>query len=95
LSGLVRRTALEASGLADRDDVSPPALARALAVIGTFHEIPEILITRPLVEKETAPGSAKPGELVAVVRGARLPVTGRAALATLTVIEPVMPRPRG
>jgi hypothetical protein len=95
LSGLVRRTALEASGLADRDDVSPAALARALAVIGTFHEIPEILITRLPVEQVSAPASAKPGELVAVVRAARLPVTGRAALATLTVIEPVMPRPRG
>jgi hypothetical protein len=95
VSGLVRRTALEASGLADRDDVSPPALARALAVIGTFHEIPEILITRLPVEKVFAPGSAKPGELVAVVRGARLPATGRAALAALTVIEPVMSLLRG
>jgi hypothetical protein len=95
LSGVVRRTALDASGLADRDDVSPPALARALAVIGTFHEVPEILITRLPAEKVIAPGSAKPGELVAVVRGARLPATGRTALAALTVIEPVISLLRG
>ncbi len=95
LSGVVRRTALEASGLADRDDVSPRALALALAVIGTFHEIPEILITRPPVERGSDAGSASPGELVAVVRRARLSVTRRAALGASILIEPLLPRPRG
>ncbi len=95
LSGAVRRTALEASGLADRDDVSPRALALALAVIGTFHEIPEILITRPSVDRASDAGSAKPGELLAVIRGTPLPVTRRAALGALVLIEPLLRRSRG
>ncbi|HEY5888115.1 MAG TPA: phosphotransferase [Acidimicrobiales bacterium] len=95
LSGVVRRTAVEASGLADRADVSPRALALALAVTGTFHEIPEILITRPSVRRVGAAGSARPGELVALFRRARLPVTRRAALVALTLIEPLLPGPLG
>ncbi|HEY5888114.1 MAG TPA: hypothetical protein VIT24_10335, partial [Acidimicrobiales bacterium] len=46
----------------------------ALAVIGTFHEIPEILITRPPVERGSDTGPASPGELVAAVRRAQLSV---------------------
>ena len=92
VSGLIRRSAVEATGLAERPGLSPRALALALALVGPFHEVPEVLLRRPpAVPAAVDEVGSSPEELFAVMFSAPLPPLQRARLVAQTVTYPMRP----